>query len=261
MQGWSSSDRRRPRHRSPVSERNGNSVLPTRETARRPSCYRRTGRSGVEHSPAHCEAIAQDPASESLLRRPRFDSPGNTGRFRGGLEQSLASPRLGFALPREGSSLGRPEHESGNASNCRWPVARHGLFVAGRMLLMAALVSGLASISARADTAANPSRLLGALERCGTAFEMNSSSGYRCIVGGFGEILLDRAGVLAEQSGRQVFGDEFRLVNELSWMPGGGKGLLGTIDAVIPLSHTTGLRRNRWGATWALRAQRSCSKG
>ncbi len=76
---------------------------------------------------------------------------------------------------------------------------------------------------------------------------MNASSGYRCIVGDFGEILLDRAGVLAEQSGRQVFGDEFRLVNELSWMPGGGKGLLGTIDAVIPLSHTTGFAQESVG--------------
>ena len=174
--------------------------------------------------------------------RSRVSAGSNAAELPAGFEEDLNSPlsisdrrslnrRIGHHSVAQGTSPGKD-------SICRPPAARHGLSTAGRMLLIATLISGLEPISARAESAATPFRLLGAIERCGTVFERSSSSGYRCAVGDLGGILLDKAGVLVERHGRAAFGDEFRLVNGLSWAPGGGRGLLGTVDAVIPLSHT-----------------------
>ena len=52
-------------------------------------------------------------------------------------------------------------------------------------------------------------------------------------------VVMEEVSRFASEQGRFVFGDNFRIVNRLSWSPTGGTGLIGDIDAVFPLSFGT----------------------
>ena len=75
---------------------------------------------------------------------------------------------------------------------------------------------------------------------CGNAFEQSVSSGGRCfleqLVNG---ILLDQTTHYANAYGKRLFGEQFSLVNRMTYSQLGG-GLSGEVDAVVPLSAFAG---------------------
>ena len=86
------------------------------------------------------------------------------------------------------------------------------------------------------------------------AFERAVNQASTCPVGGYqasagflgclgerlGGVFVDQAASMLVRQGREVFGENFRLVPGWSWSPGGG-GLAGDIDMVVPLvSHGVG---------------------
>ena len=75
---------------------------------------------------------------------------------------------------------------------------------------------------------------------CGNAFEQSVSSGGRCfleqLVNG---ILLDQTTHYANAYGKRLFGEQFSLVNRLTYSQLGG-GFSGEVDAVVPLSAFAG---------------------
>ena len=97
---------------------------------------------------------------------------------------------------------------------------------------------------------ANESSILAALERpddaflsglqgCGHALGDGMSRGSECLVGwSVDYILLDALTRFATEQGQTVFGEHFRIVNNLSYSPY-GSGLNGGLDVVVPLASST----------------------
>ena len=100
------------------------------------------------------------------------------------------------------------------------------------------------------NTKANESSILAALERpgdaflsglqgCGHALGDGMSRGSECLVGwSVDYILLDALTRFATEQGQTVFGEHFRIVNNLSYSPY-GSGLSGGLDVVVPLASST----------------------
>ena len=80
--------------------------------------------------------------------------------------------------------------------------------------------------------------LLG-LQGCGHALGDGTSRGSECLVGwSVDHILLDALTRFATEQGQTVFGEHFRIVNNLSYSPY-GSGLSGGLDVVVPLASST----------------------
>ena len=87
---------------------------------------------------------------------------------------------------------------------------------------------------------------LGRAMNCGSALEGSgweaASNGLHCLSGELGGVVMDGLALVAEEQGRRVFGENFRIVHRLSWSPyGDGSGVAGNLDAIVPLNFTAGL--------------------
>ena len=113
-----------------------------------------------------------------------------------------------------------------------------------RMFVVVATLAFLASLPAYTSdftsehfNQVNPSFL--ATTACHTAFKETPSAGSRCLMGqAINNLVLDNASRIANTRGKKLFGQNFSIVDRLSYSPGRG-GFDGELDAVIPLPFFT----------------------
>ena len=121
---------------------------------------------------------------------------------------------------------------------CRLAVA---LAVAGCLSLAlsgaAHAVDGGIPRGAPVDRHAFPSWLTGAIY-CGNDFEQSTRSGWRCLSGRLGDLVVEQTSHFVNEQGRALFGPNFRFVQGLSWSPY-GEGLNGNVDTVLPVASFT----------------------
>ncbi len=84
------------------------------------------------------------------------------------------------------------------------------------------------------DRHAFPSWLNGAIY-CGNDFEQSTRSGWRCLSGHLGDLVVEQTSSFVNERGRALFGPNFRFVQSLSWSPY-GEGLNGNMDTVLPVA-------------------------
>ena len=70
---------------------------------------------------------------------------------------------------------------------------------------------------------------------CGNDFEQSTRSGWRCLSGRLGDLVVERTSSFVNERGRALFGSNFRFVQSLSWSPY-GEGLNGNMDTVLPVA-------------------------
>ena len=87
---------------------------------------------------------------------------------------------------------------------------------------------------ASADPHAFPSWFTGAIY-CGNDFEQSTRSGWRCLSGRLGDLVVQRTASFVNRQGQALFGPNFRFVQGLSWSPY-GEGLNGNMDTVLPVA-------------------------
>lgn len=96
---------------------------------------------------------------------------------------------------------------------------------------------GHATPGAPVDRHAFPSWLSRAIY-CGNDFEQSARSGWRCLSGRLGDLVVERTSHFVNEQGRALFGPNFRFVQGLSWSPY-GEGLNGNVDTVLPVASFT----------------------
>ena len=111
------------------------------------------------------------------------------------------------------------------------------------------LVLGPVSVHAADESASSPPYSSGFVQEtlsragavCASAPEDSApTDSTDCLVDqALNNVVMEEVSRFASEQGRFVFGDNFRIVNRLSWSPTGGTGLIGDIDAVFPLSFGT----------------------
>ena len=94
-----------------------------------------------------------------------------------------------------------------------------------------------ATPDAPVDRHAFPSWLTGAIH-CGNGFEQSARSGWRCLSGRLGGLVMEQTANFVNEQGRALFGPNFRFVSGLSWSPY-GEGLNGNVDTVLPVASFT----------------------
>lgn len=91
-----------------------------------------------------------------------------------------------------------------------------------------------ATPDAAVDRHAFPSWLTGAIH-CGNDFEQSARSGWGCLSGRLGDLVVEQTANFVNEQGRALFGPDFRFVQGLSWSPY-GEGLNGNVDTVLPVA-------------------------
>ena len=131
--------------------------------------------------------------------------------------------------------------------NGHWRSVRHSGMRYGHAILAIVLflVLGPVSVHAADESAIPPYSSLflqDTLSRTGAACANapEGSASTDCLVEqALNTVVMEEVSRFASEQGRFLFGDNFRLVNRLSWSPTGGTGLVGDIDAVFPLAFGT----------------------
>lgn len=86
------------------------------------------------------------------------------------------------------------------------------------------------------------SEALSEVTSCGTAFNATLSEGSRCLFSRSLNMALEEGTRLANDYGRQTFGEHFQVVSNLTYSPVSGQtGLRGALDMVLPLSQSESL--------------------
>ena len=110
------------------------------------------------------------------------------------------------------------------------------------ILALAAASFALAPIAFSAAAQERPTdrlwnETLNQARSCGTAFNETMSTGARCLFGRGLDIGLDEGTRLANEYGKQAFGEHFQVVANLTYSPATERsGLRGDLDVVFPLS-------------------------
>ena len=174
-------------------------------------------------------------AAQECCLRPCVSPAGGALRSRPGA--ALRRPRLsdrGAAAP---GPAGKPRTGGWIARSCRLPAA---------LARLALLVLSMAALSIAAPARAGESgagqaldglggSLLPGMRACEAPLNDGFSAGARCLAGrAVNEVLLDAAAGFATGRGQAVFGEGFRIVNDLEYAPEGNR-LGGGIDVVVPL--------------------------
>ena len=97
------------------------------------------------------------------------------------------------------------------------------------------------------------------LQDCGSAHNDGTSEGTRCLMGwSVNRLVLDGLTHFANEHGEAVFGDHFRVVNNLSYSPFGDE-LSGGLDVVLPLASST-VSGSEWAKSNALFLQQGVTR-